>query len=240
MYLNKFLAYAGVCSRRAAVQLIATGQVRINGKAVREPFHDVVDSDCVMIGSRVVNVDRQELVYIVLNKPKGYITSAADDKGRQTVVDLIRPSVKTRIFPVGRLDVDTTGVLLLTNDGESAHVLTHPRYEVKKVYDVTLSRALCASEEEMLRKGVNLEDGFVKPDEVTVLDKKRMLIRIAIHSGRNRIVRRMFAAVGQRVAELDRIQFGFLNHHTIGRGQYKKLSVAEVKRLRSFVAQLSE
>jgi 23S rRNA pseudouridine2605 synthase len=174
-------------------------------------------------------------VYILMNKPKDYITTAEDDKGRKTVLDLVKRQVKERIFPVGRLDRNTTGVLLLTNDGDLAQHLTHPSFEVRKVYEVRLDKPLGKSDMEKLAKGITLDDGFIAADEVAYADPNdKTLVGIEIHSGRNRIVRRMFEHLGYNVKGLDRVVFANLTKKNVDRGKWRFLNEKEVRLLKYF------
>ncbi len=244
MPLNKYLAHCGVCSRRDAVELIKTGKVKVNGKLITEPGHKVTDKDDVNFNGKRVYVQK-ELVYILLNKPKDYITTSEDPQGRKTIMDLMKGVTTQRIYPVGRLDRNTTGVLLLTNDGELTQKLSHPSFQVKKVYEVTLDRPLEKSDFEQLLKGVVLEDGFVAPDALGYVDpKNKKVVGIEIHSGRNRIVRRMFEFLGYDVKGLDRVLFANLTKKNVDRGKWRYLNEKEVRLLKflnkSFVKKKEE
>ena len=210
MPLNKFIAHCGVCGRREAALLVKDGKVTVNGKLVDEPGHKVSAKDEVKVNGKKVSIV-VDLVYILLNKPKDYLTTAADPEGRKTVLDLIKNASKDRVFPIGRLDRNTTGVLLLSNDGELAQKLSHPSNEVRKVYEVKLDRPVAKNDMEAIAKGVTLEDGFIKADVVAYADAKdKSVIGIEIHSGRNRIVRRIFEHLGYDVRNLDRVMFAGL------------------------------
>lgn len=227
MRLAKYLAHCGVASRRAAERLIAEGRVTVAGEAVADPARDVDESSGVAVDGRPVAPEAREAH--MLNKPAGVVSTARDTHGRPTVVDLVESP--RRLYPVGRLDVDTTGLILLTNDGELADLLTHPRYEVQKAYRARIdppdvsARALRA-----LREGVELEDGLTAPAGVRVVGPGELEIRI--HEGRNRQVRRMCDAVGHRVAALRRIAFGPLRLGDLPEGASRRLTAAEVERLR--------
>jgi pseudouridine synthase len=227
--LNAFLARAGVASRRRADELIREGRVRVNGEQGQlntvVGAHDVVEVD----GARV---ERQPLVYVLLNKPTGVVTTASDPEGRTTVVDLVEHEV--RVVPVGRLDVDTSGALLLTNDGQLAHRLAHPRYGVPKVYDVDVDGSPSPDELDRLRKGVDLEDGRTAPAEVRIVRRGSRLSRleITLHEGRNRQVRRMCDAVGLRVLSLHRRRYAGLKLVGLGPGEWRELTAEEVAALR--------
>ncbi|WP_407522961.1 pseudouridine synthase [Lacibacter sp. MH-610] len=244
MPLNKFLAHCGVCSRRDAVALIKEEKVKVNGAVITEPGHKVTDKDEVKFNGKRIYVQK-ELVYILLNKPKDYITTSEDPQGRKTIMDLMKGVATQRIYPVGRLDRNTTGVLLLTNDGELTQKLSHPSYQVKKVYEVTLDKPLEKADFEQLLKGVVLEDGFIAPDALGYADpKNKKVVGIEIHSGRNRIVRRMFEFLGYDVKGLDRVLFANLTKKNVDRGKWRFLNEKEVRLLKflnkSFVRKKEE
>ncbi len=234
--LNRFLAIAGVGSRRSNDELIDSGVVRINGKKVAELGAKVdPDRDIVTVYGNPVHL-AQHSVYILLNKPKDCITTLSDEKERRTVLEYVR--VKQRVFPVGRLDRNTTGVLLLTNDGDLTHALTHPRLEIEKVYRVSLAEPLKSEDAAKLRRGIHLEDGLARAGEVEVVDgSKRMKVLVSIHEGRNREVRRLFEALGYDVRYLDRVLFAGLSYSGLQRGEWRYLTNPEVRYLREMVAQ---
>jgi 23S rRNA pseudouridine2605 synthase len=244
MPLNKYLAHCGVCSRREAAEVIKTGTVVVNGKVITEPGHKVTDKDEVKVNGKKISIQK-ELVYILLNKPKDYITTSEDPQGRRTIMDLMRGVSTNRIYPVGRLDRNTTGVLLLTNDGELTQKLSHPSFQVKKVYEVTLDKPLEKKDFEKLLNGVTLEDGFIAPDALGYADpKNKKIVGIEIHSGRNRIVRRMFESLGYDVKGLDRVLFANLTKKNVDRGKWRYLNEKEVRLLKflnkSFVKKKEE
>ena len=230
MRINKYIAHAGVASRRKAEELIKQGLVTVNGQVVRELATTIKSGDKVEVeGQPIYN---EEKVYYLLNKPRGVISSVTDDKGRKTVVDLL-PNVKERIYPVGRLDRNTTGVLLLTNDGDLASKLTHPKFLKKKVYHVFLDKPVAQEDLQKIAEGIELEDGEIHADEVAYAnedDKKQ--VGIEIHSGKNRIVRRIFEHLGYRVIKLDRVQFAGLTKKNLRRGDWRFLTEKEVDMLR--------
>jgi 23S rRNA pseudouridine2605 synthase len=232
--LQKVIAYAGVASRRKAEQLILEGKVKVNGKVVTELGTKVSKSDVVEVNG--VKLEKEDKVYFLLYKPRGVISAVTDDKGRKTVVDLFKNQVEERIFPVGRLDYDTTGVLLLTNDGEFANLMTHPRYKIDKKYIARLKGIPTIEDLKKLQKGIRLEDGMTLPAKVsmTKVDRKanKAICEITIHEGRNRQVRRMFEAIGTPVVKLKREQFGFLDLTGLNPGEWRELTKHEVKRLR--------
>jgi 23S rRNA pseudouridine2605 synthase len=225
--LAKYLAHAGIASRRAAERLIASGRVSVAGEVVTDPARDVNDDVVVAVDDEPVRTERR-VVYAV-NKPRGVVSTAADTHGRSTVVELIASDVR-RLYPVGRLDVESTGLLLLTNDGELANLLMHPRYEVEKVYRARVKPGLNAAAVEALRDGVQLDDGHARP--VRVRQVSNEVLEIALREGRKRQVRRMCEAVGRRVMELERVRFGPLRLGTLAPGKYRRLTPDEVESLR--------
>ena len=229
--LNKYLANAGVCSRREADELIQAGAVSVNGTPITELGTKIKRGDKVLIGDQLVAPDK--LVYILLNKPKGCVTSTDDPNAKLTVMKLVERACKERIYPVGRLDKPTTGVLLLTNDGDLASKLTHPMYNKKKIYQVTLNKELTEEDMATIAAGIDLEDGPIKPDEISYVDDAdHKKIGIEIHSGRNRIVRRIFDKLGYRVMRLDRVFFAGLTKKGLKRGEWRFLTEREVSMLR--------
>lgn len=232
--LNKFLAQAGVCSRRNAVDLIKKGLVKVNNKTIKEPAFLVSEKDTVMVRGKRIEVEKK--ICILLNKPRGYITTTSDEKGRETVMDLIAGSWKQRLYPVGRLDRNTTGLLLLTNDGTLAQRLSHPRYQIPKGYHVTLSKPFLESNRKLLLSGIRLQDGKVAVDRIShPLGPKKNQVRITIHSGKYRIVRRLFEALGYQVKKLDRVQYAIFSKRGLPVGVWRKLGKKEVDQLKRVV-----
>jgi 23S rRNA pseudouridine2605 synthase len=232
MPLNKFIAHAGVCGRREAADLVKEGKVTVNGDKIFEPGYKVSAKDKVIVKGKQVFLQRNA-VYILLNKPKDYITTANDPQGRKTVLDLIKGATPERVYPVGRLDRNTTGVLVLTNDGELAQKLTHPSFEIKKIYEVTLDKPVIKKDLESIMTGITLEDGFVQADAVGYADdKNKNIVGIEIHSGRNRIVRRIFEHLGYDVKGLDRVMFANLTKKNVDRGKWRFLNEKEVRLLK--------
>ena len=230
MQLNKYIAHAGVCSRRKAVLLIKEGAVRVNGRVVKEPGYKVQEGDVVKVHNKVLAVENK--IYILLNKPKGYVTTVSDDKGRNKVIDLIGSSISQRLYPVGRLDVNTTGLLLLTNDGDFAQKLSHPKYEIEKVYQVELSNPFTELDRALLQKGIRLHDGPVKIDSISKpFGVKMNQVRVSLHSGKYRIVRRMFEALGYFVNELDRVKFAGMSKRGLQVGKWRMLTKKEIEKL---------
>ncbi len=225
--LNKFLANAGICSRREADVLIATGVVSINGVTITELGYKIKPTDSVQYDGETINAEKKR--YVLLNKPKGFITTMDDPRGRKTVMTLVSKACKERIYPIGRLDRETTGLLLFTNDGDMAKKLTHPRYQSKKIYHVELNKSVNKADFEKLLKGVDLEDGRSKVDQVSfVSDASSKEVGVELQSGKNRIVRRLFEALGYEVVKLDRVQFSSLTKKDLPRGMYRHLTEQEV------------
>ncbi|USG63565.1 rRNA pseudouridine synthase [Brevibacillus ruminantium] len=232
--LQKVLANAGVASRRHCEELIVQGRVQVNGQVVKELGTRVdPEQDAIKVDGKLVRLERK--IYVLLHKPTGYITSVSDPQGRRVVVDLLR-GIKERVYPVGRLDYDTSGLLLLTNDGEMAHMLAHPSYEMDKVYRAWVKGVPSKEKVNLLAKGIKLEDGMTSPGQAKLLKttaaNDRSLLELVIHEGRNRQVRRMCEAIGHPVIKLERIQLGFLTLEGLEPGQYRPLTTAEVERLK--------
>ena len=229
--LNKFLANAGVCSRREADEFIQAGVVTVNGEVVTELGTKILRTDEVKFHDTPVSLEKK--VYVLLNKPKDYVTTSDDPQQRKTVMDLVKDVCPERIYPVGRLDRNTTGVLLLTNDGDLASKLTHPKFLKKKVYHVHLDKNLTAHDMQQISEGITLEDGEIKADAVAYADERdKSQVGIEIHSGKNRIVRRIFESLGYRVTKLDRVQFAGLTKKNLRRGDWRFLTEKEVDMLR--------
>ena len=229
--LNKYLSNAGICSRREADVLIQTGVVTVNGEIITELGYKVKLGDAVQYDGETINAETKR--YVLLNKPKGFITTMDDPMGRKTVMGLVRKACRERIYPVGRLDRDTTGLLLFTNDGDMAKKLTHPRYQAKKIYHVELNKSVAREDLEKLMKGVDLEDGRTRFDMADfVKDGSAREIGVELHSGKNRIVRRMFEALGYEVIKLDRVQFSGLTKKDLPRGMFRHLTESEVSFLK--------
>ncbi len=231
--LNKYIAHAGICSRREADKLIESGAIRVNGEVVTELGVKVRPEDEVRYGKQ--RIDPEPYVYILLNKPKDHITTTSDEQGRKTVMRLVRDAGGQRLYPVGRLDRNTTGLLLLTNDGELAQKLTHPRQRVSKLYHVVLDRNLKPGDLEKLTEGVELDDGKVAADSVSYVEgaNNKREVGMTLHSGKNRVIRRMFEALGYNVKNLDRVMFAGLTKKDLARGKWRYLSGKEVRTLKS-------
>ena len=229
--LNKYIANAGICSRREADVLIATGAITVNGEVVTEMGHKVMPTDEVRYGDKILQ--REKPVYVLLNKPKDYITTTDDERGRANVMELVRDACEERIYPVGRLDRDTTGLLLFTNDGDLTKKLTHPSSEIEKTYDVELDKPFASVDMDLLRdNGVELHDGKIKPDEVEYVGEGKKEVGITIHSGKNRIVRRIFESLGYEVVKLDRVVFAGLTKKDLPRGRWRFLTKNEISFLK--------
>jgi len=234
MRLNKFIAHSGICSRRKAAELVKDGLVFLNGKVERNPAVLVSRTDKVKYKGTVVKPSRN-YIYLLLNKPKNTITTMSDEKGRKTVWDIVESKVEERIYPVGRLDRNTTGLLLLTNDGNLTKRLSHPRYKVKKIYHASLNKNLSAEHLKQIEKGLTLEDGPVQVDSIEyVKNAAKTEIGITLHLGKNRIVRRIFESLGYEVVKLDRVYFGGLTKKDLPRGWSRFLSKQEVIMLKHF------
>lgn len=233
MRLNKFVAHAGICARRQAADLVKQGQVKVNGKVELSPAYMVQPGDKVTYKGKELKVEEQK-VYILMNKPKDVITTVSDEKGRRTVIDLLRNKVPERVFPVGRLDRMTTGLLLLTNDGDLAQRLSHPSFKVKKIYYVVLDKILPEPDLERIRKGVELEDGIATVDGIDYVGQKKNEIGIELHLGKNRIIRRIFEHLGYEVVKLDRTFYAGLTKKDLPRGHFRHLKEKEIIMLKHF------
>ncbi len=234
MRLNKYVAHCGISSRRQAVDFVKNGDVTVNGEVVKEPFYVVQPEDKVTFKGKLIKPEANR-VYILMNKPKGFLTTVSDDRGRKTVMELLKGKVMERVFPVGRLDRATTGLLLLTNDGDLAKKLSHPSHKVKKVYHVVLDKPITKLDLEKIKNGLELEDGIAHVDGVDhVTDGAKTEVGIELHIGKNRIVRRIFAHLGYEVTKLDRMYYAGLTKKDLPRGFFRHLSEKEVIMLKHF------
>ncbi len=233
MRLNKYIASAGICSRRKADELIENGNVKVNGAVIKEMGHQVEEGDRVTVNGKLIEAAGKK-VYVAVNKPLGYITSMDDDKGRATVAELVK-DIPERLFPVGRLDYNTTGLLIMTNDGELTYTLTHPRHEVYKTYVAKVAGVLSDTRLAKLRKGVDIGGFVTSPAKVTVLKQmpRHAIVEISIREGKNRQVRKMFAAVGNKVQSLERTAIGEIRLGRLMEGHYRKLTRQEVEYLKN-------
>lgn len=228
--LNRYIANAGVCSRRDADKLIETGEITVNGKVVTEMGYKASNTDVVKHGNKILN--REKIIYVLLNKPKDFITTMDDPQGRRTVTELVKKAGEERIYPVGRLDRNTTGLLLLTNDGDLAKKLSHPSSNIKKLYQAELDKPITENHFQDILAGVTLEDGLIKVDDLAIVGGDKNLLGIDIHVGKNRIVRRIFEHLGYEVIKLDRVMYAGLTKKDLGRGKWRYLSEKEVNRLK--------
>ncbi len=232
MRLNKYVSNSGICSRRKADEHIKAGKVKVNGKVILEMGHKVQPNDEVTFEGKKINPERK--VYVLLNKPKNFITTTADERGRKTVMDLVRKAAKgARIYPVGRLDRATTGLLLLTNDGELAQKLAHPSGEVRKIYQVTLDNDLTENDFQKIKKGIKLEEGIAQVDAIAYpIEDEPNIVGVELHIGWNRIVRRIFESLGYEVKRLDRVVYAGLTKKDLPRGKWRYLTEKELIRLK--------
>lgn len=228
--LNRYIANSGVCSRREADKLIEKGRIKLNGEIIKELGVKILRSDVVEFDGKKLSPESK--VFILLNKPKNTVSTSHDPQGRITVIDIVKNATKERIYPVGRLDRNTTGVLLFTNDGDMARKLSHPSSNIKKIYHVFLEKPMAQADFDAIAAGMDLEDGFIKPDELTFPEPQdRSQLGIEIHSGKNRIVRRIFAERGYEVMKLDRVYFGGLTKKNLPRGKWRILSEKDINML---------
>ena len=235
MRLQKYMAHAGVASRRKCEEIIAEGRVKVNGEVVNTQGYIVEEGDRVTVdGKKVWPVKRN--TYILMNKPRGIISSAKDNKDRQTVLDLLSTDIRARLYPVGRLDMDSSGLILLTDDGELTERLLHPKYEIEKTYKVTVNGLVSEEEAKELSKGVKLKDGMTAPGEFKIIEhrNKKTRLECTIREGRNRQIRRMFESLGYEVIQLERIAFGPLKISGLGKGDYRPLREKEIRSLKSW------
>ncbi|GAA5221795.1 pseudouridine synthase [Membranihabitans marinus] len=231
MRLNKFIAYAGICSRRKAEELVKKGSITVNDEIVTQPFIEVLETDIVKYKGDIINISKN-YYYLLLNKPKNFISTASDEKNRKSILDLIQESKTERLYPVGRLDRNTTGLILITNDGHFAQKLAHPKNNITKIYRVILDKDVAAGDLEKFQNGGQLDDGFFKPDVVNFVDSNSTKeLHIEIHSGKNRIVRRYFEHFGYTVIKLDREYYAGLTKKGLSRGRYRRLTANEIRNL---------
>ena len=232
--LNKYVAHCGICSRRKAAALVKEGKIKVNGVVMDNPAYIVQPGDKVSYQGKQIFPEKR-MVYILMNKPKNVVTTVSDERARKTVLDIVSPKVKERIYPVGRLDKNTTGLLLLTNDGDLAKKLSHPSHKVQKVYQVELNKVIKESDLDKIRKGLVLEDGKAAVDFIKYVPRKpQNIVQIEIHMGKNRIVRRIFEHLDYVVKRLDRIYYGGLTKKDLPRGWFRPLTKREVIMLKHF------
>lgn len=226
--LQKLIARAGICSRREAEKLIAAGRVTVDGKIIRELGAKADSNQKICVDGKILHFDTKK-IYILLNKPRGFVSTAKDERGRKTVLDLLGENFSERVYPVGRLDLNSEGLLILTNDGDLTNALIHPRFEVEKTYRAKISGELTEEKLDKLRAGIELDDGLTAPAEIYLLGENS--VEVTIHEGRNRQVRRMFAAIGCDVKRLRRIKFAGLTLEGLKVGQWRELTAEEVAQL---------
>jgi 23S rRNA pseudouridine2605 synthase len=231
--LNRYIANAGLCSRREADDFIAAGQITVNGKEIKEMGYKVGPTDVIKYGKKILN--REKLVYVLINKPKDFLTTTDDPEGRRTVMDLVKTAGNERIYPIGRLDRMTTGLLLMTNDGELADKLSHPSNNIRKIYQVELDKPITQEHFDSILEGITLEDGPIKADDLSIITPDSEVVGIEIHSGKNRIVRRIFESLGYEVMKLDRTTYAGLTKKELPRGNWRFLTEKEVIRLKYLI-----
>ncbi len=228
--LNKFISNSGICSRREADTLIKSNKIKVNGKIINKLGSIVQTTDEIKYNNKILKSEK--FVYFILNKPKDFITTTKDPQNRTTVLNLLKNACNERIYPVGRLDRDTTGLLLLTNDGQTAQNLSHPSNSIKKIYQVTIDREINKEDIAKIRKGLILEDGPANIDEIKVIDSENKVMGLEIHMGKNRIIRRIFDHIGYKVIKLDRVMYGSLTKKNLPRGKYRPLTELEINQLK--------
>ena len=231
MKLNVYLAQAGLCSRRKAIELIKMGDITVNHWETRSASYEVKEKDTIRYKKKVIEFVPETPVYIAVNKPVGVVSTVSDPQGRPTVVDVLGKKFKTRVFPVGRLDTHTTGIILLTNDGELSNKLAHPKYKIKKVYQITLDKPLEHADLLRIKRGLYLKDGAIKVDEI-VQGYNKSKVKVTLHSGRNRIVRRIFESLGYNSRKLERINFAGISKKGLAQGEWRDITRTEVIRLK--------
>lgn len=234
MRLNKFVAHCGICSRREAAQLVKEGQIKVNDKVETNPAYEVQFKDKIFYQNKRIS-PQENKVYILLNKPKNYITTLKDEKSRHTVMDLLENKISERVYPVGRLDRNSTGLLLMTNDGELAQKLSHPSFKVQKIYHVGLDKNLQTKDLEKIRDGITLDDGKIEVDSIDYVEGKKDEVGIEIHSGKNRVIRRLFESLSYEVKKLDRVYYAGLTKKSIPRGKFRHLTKQEIITLKHFL-----
>lgn len=227
--LSKYIAHAGKSSRRGATELIKSGAVKVNGVIVKEPFYEVQEKDSVKVNNKLIKF--QEKVYFLFNKPEDTICTLSDPQDRNTIAHFFS-DIKQRLYPIGRLDRNTTGLIIMTNDGDLAQKLSHPKYEVPKTYTVTLHRPITPEDIERLKKGISLDDGFMKVDEIKTPAPKKVIV--TIHSGRNHIIKRLFGALRYFVKKLDRSSLAGLTKKNLPISSYRELTEKEIEKLKNY------
>lgn len=230
--LSKFIAESGYASRRGSTELIKSGAVKVNGVVTTEPFYEVQEKDSVKVHNKLIPIKKQEKVYLLFNKPEDTICTLSDPQDRQTIAHFFK-HIPQRLYPIGRLDRNTTGLIIMTNDGELAQKLSHPKYEIPKTYTVTLHKHIIQEDMDTLLKGIKLHDGFMKVDSIRILSKNNpKTVSVTIHSGRNHIIKRLFAALLYFVKKLDRSNIAGLSKKGLAVGTYRALTKSEVEKLK--------
>lgn len=230
MKLNVYLTQSGLCSRRKAVDLIKSGEITVNHWKTTDPGYLVQEKDTIRYKKQIIKLTHEEPIYIAINKPLGIVTTLADTHGRATIIDLLGKKWKQRVFPIGRLDTHTSGIIILTNDGNLCHKLAHPRYNIKKVYQITLDKPLEPEHARLITKGLYLTDGPIKVDKLEQ-GYNTTKAKVTIHSGRNRIVRRIFESLGYKTKSLERISFAGISKKGLAQGEWRNLTAKEVEKL---------
>tara|TARA_Y100000996_G_scaffold397549_1_gene364688 strand:+ start:51 stop:776 length:726 start_codon:yes stop_codon:yes gene_type:complete len=230
--INKYISNSGICSRREADKLILKGKVYINNKKIKTLGIKISNQDVVKIDGRVISIEKKE--YLLLNKPKNFITTLDDPENRKTVKDLIKGATKKRLFPVGRLDKNTTGLLIFTNDGDLSKKLTHPSYKIKKIYHITIDKPIELNDYKTIQNGFQLDGDEIKVDRIAIIDENKKNIGLEIHIGKNRIVRRIFEHFNYDVKKLDRVMIGPITKKNLKRGDWRFLKDSEIRLLKNF------
>ena len=230
--INKYISNSGICSRREADKLILKGKVYINNKKIKTLGIKISNQDIVKIDGRVISIEKKE--YLLLNKPKNFITTLDDPQNRKTVKDLIKGATKKRLFPVGRLDRNTTGLLIFTNDGDLSKKLTHPSYKIKKIYHITIDKPIELNDYKTIQNGFQLDGDEIKVDRIAIIDENKKNIGLEIHIGKNRIVRRIFEHFNYDVKKLDRVMIGTITKKNLKRGDWRFLKDSEIRLLKNF------
>ena len=230
--INKYISNSGICSRREADKLILAGRVYVNNEKIKKLGTKLIKGDSIKIDGKVIKEEKKE--YLLLNKPKDYITTTKDPLNRKIVSNLIKGATDKRLYPVGRLDRNTTGLIIFTNDGELSKKLTHPSFKIKKIYKIEIDKAIKNKDYQSIKEGIYLENEKINVDEIVILDKKNKIIGIEIHIGKNRIVRRIFEHFGYNIKKLDRVMIGPITKKSLPRGKWRFLTKEEIRLLKNF------
>ncbi|MBI2353119.1 rRNA pseudouridine synthase [Candidatus Dependentiae bacterium] len=230
-HLNKYIAHSGYCSRRKATELIKTGYVTVNGSVIKEPFYQVLSTDAIKVKNKLINSEQEKKLYFIFNKPKDVISTVSDPQNRITVMDFFK-HIKQRLYPIGRLDRNTTGIILLTNDGDLTQKLSHPKFNIEKTYHVKTHKQVTDQHLQLILNGIRLEDGFLKVDKAHKIAHKKNTLAITLHSGKNHIIKRLFKHLHYYVEKLDRIKFATLSKKGLSLGSYRPLDRGEIETLK--------